>query len=368
LISEISTSENTLTYFDETMSKEYINETFDMVVAPMANVFHVAFRDLLEHLSKRFTGINIPVYVIACGVQADSYEELDDLKQNIAGPAMSFIKSVYNTGGEFGLRGDLTKQFFEKMGFPTAVVTGCPSMYQLGRELEIGNEKVNERDFKPLINGDTDRYLKLARNYTSAEFFDQERFFHVLHDHEYDVNIRSLVHLFGFETTEWVLANKIRMIPNMNDWRNYLINSGFNFSFGSRIHGSIMPILSGIPALIDARDARTKEMAEFFNIPILSAHQSNDVSLYDMYLATDYSAFNKTFSEKFDAYEGFLIEHKIVDKVNTSNLFFDTELGDVIVNGNYEKLNVLFTHFSRWKCLYEVYDTILKMKRKKHLK
>lgn len=363
LVSEISGSENTLTYFHEGMTKDYINQTFDMIVAPMANVFHHAFSDLLQRLADRFSGIRIPVYVIACGVQANNYDELNELCSVIGPSARAFMKSVYDTGGEFALRGHFTKEFFVRMGFPSAVVTGCPSLYQLGRDLRVSEEKVSQQAFRPLLNGDPEQYLPLARQYPDCAFFDQERFFHILHDPMDSTNIRSLIHHHGFEITRWLLAEKVLLIPHMNDWRNYLMESGFNFSFGSRIHGSIMPILSGIPAAITPQDARTREMAEFFDIPIIDPKSvTKSTKLYDAYLQTDYSAFNNNFGAKFDAYEQFLTSREIVKKCNAENVFFQPRPTDASA-GNSAQLKRLNTTFCRQKWLWKAYDTCLQLKR-----
>lgn len=364
LISEISCPQNELTYFSEAMTKEYINENFDMIIAPMANIFHAAFENILLRLAGRFEGIRIPVYVIACGVQADSYSEMDDLCKTIKEPATAFMRSVYETGGEFALRGYFSKEFFDRMGFPSAAVTGCPSLYQLGRDLQVPQEKREEATFRPLLNGNLQRYQQLAKRYATAEFFDQERFFHILHDPAHSVDISQLVRTWGYETTKWLLEDRVHLIPSMNDWRNYLQESGFDFSFGSRIHGSIMPILAGIPALIDAGDSRTREMAEFFEIPMLGKQVSESAkSLYEMYLQTDYNTFNQNFAAKFDAYERFLVQHGIVTAINQENTFF-CEQSVNVVSGNHEKLSQMHDEFNRNQWLWKHYAALLHWKRR----
>lgn len=359
LVSEISGEENTLCYFREDMSKDYINANFDMIVAPMANVFYAGFSDLLLRLADRFHGIRIPVYVIACGVQTDGYDHLDDLCAAIREPAQAFMKSVYDTGGEFALRGHFSKDFFDRMGFSSAVVTGCPSLYQLGRDLHISNEKVPQDMFRPLVNGNSTPYITMAGRYPNAEFFDQERFFHILHDPEYPLNIRALVHQYGHEMTQWILSEKVKMIPNMNDWWNYLQNSGFHFSYGSRIHGSIMPILAGVPAAMDPQDSRTLEMAEFFEIPVIA---QDGKSLYELYLETDYSDFNKNFAQKYDAFEAFLISHGIAEKCNSQNPFFSRRDVDITA-GNHQRLTEANRIFRKQHWLWKGYDRLLQWKR-----
>lgn len=77
IISEITTEDNLIEYWDATKSFDEINSGYDMVIAPMANVFSIGFKSLLEKLAQNFEKIKIPIYVIACGVQADSYDDLE---------------------------------------------------------------------------------------------------------------------------------------------------------------------------------------------------------------------------------------------------------------------------------------------------
>lgn len=67
----------------------------------------------MERHIELFGSIKIPIYVIACGVQARSYDELPYLIEEIGYISKKFIRSVYQTGGEFCLRGYFTKEFFD---------------------------------------------------------------------------------------------------------------------------------------------------------------------------------------------------------------------------------------------------------------
>lgn len=137
LISTISTPENQIDFLESPMDTDYINANYDICIKPEANIFSPRFREGMERHVARYKDVRIPIYVISCGAAAKSYDELDDLCTAIREPATMFIKSVYNTGGEFCLRGYFTKEMFDRLGFHDAVVTGCPSMFQLGRNLQV---------------------------------------------------------------------------------------------------------------------------------------------------------------------------------------------------------------------------------------
>lgn len=370
IVSAIQCAENHLDYWTPTMSKDFINETYDLIVAPMANVFAINYISLQETLAERFSEIKIPVYVISCGIQSSSYDELEDLCRCLKEPASRFISSVYDTGGEFALRGFYTKEFFDRLGFSTAVVTGCPSLYQLGRNLQISGDKAEKEAFSPMFNGVPGDYRKYMADYPKAVFIDQELYWKEVLDvssfrnEVTDIHdLKALIRKYGYDTTSYLLEDRIKLFPDMNTWREFIRNNQFSCSFGSRIHGSIMPILSGIPAILECRDARTREMAEFFNIPFVSP-EDNVQSLYDLYMDIDYSAFNRNYAGHFDYYENFLRKCGIVDHVNTDNQFFCKPDTDMLLCVNRERKAELLKSLLQKKRYWKGYSTILDIKRK----
>lgn len=315
LVSSISTSNNQIDFLTDEMTTDYINSNYDICIKPEANIFSVRFIDNMKGHVRRFGGITIPIYVIACGAQAGSYDDLNSLYEAIREPASEFIRSVYKTGGEFCLRGYFTKELFDKLGFHDAVVTGCPSMYQNGRDFSVKYERVSKDKFKPALNGNIRLVKKALNNYRNSEFFDQSDFFDLLYNAKSSQSLISAKKA-GYTCVRLIEENRLNLLIDMQDWMDYLQANMFSFSCGSRIHGNIMPILSGIPAALCAIDTRTREMGEFFNIPIVSKKDLQKRDLYEIYSNIDYMKFNLGFSEKYDYYERFLIERGIVAKTN----------------------------------------------------
>lgn len=362
IISEITSSDNQLVYYNSSMSADMINSEFDMVLAPMANVFSAGYIDLLNHLSDHFEKIKIPVYVVACGVQTESYDTLNDLIAEIKAPATRFIKSIYNTGGEFALRGYFTKEFFSRLGFNSAVVTGCPSLYQFGANYfdDFPEEKVSESEFKPVFNGVITNYTKYMNMYPSSQFIDQNQYYNILNDKEFLDNnsVKELIKRYSFDELLLLSDNRVKLFPDMVCWMNYLKNSKFNFSIGERIHGNIMPILSGVPSIVVAHDSRTQEMAEFFNIPLIEINEFKKCnSIYDLYLDMDYSKFKSTYSEKYYDFEKFLNSIGIVSKINAENKFMSDDYLNIICE-NENKLKSINEDLHNKKMLYKFYLSI----------
>lgn len=320
LVSSISTPDNQIDFLEDTMDTDYINANYDICIKPEANIFSKRFAHYMEKHIEIFGEVNIPIYVIACGVQASSYDELTELIDCIGDISKRFIRSIYRTGGEFCLRGYFTKEFFDRLGFSSAVVTGCPSMYQYGRGFRLDYNHVHVENFKPALNwGGRITPLKKIIGYQNSEFFDQGNYYDIIY-RVYQGSAIEFIKKYGVLIAELLQNDRLKLFVDLQDWADYLKLECFSFSCGSRIHGSIMPILMGIPAVIYPIDSRTQEMAEYFDIPMISKHDLKKKDLYEIYLDTNYKRFNDSFSKKYDIYEKFLIERGIVKKANTVSL------------------------------------------------
>lgn len=308
---------------------EDINNSFQMAVLPLANIFNAdenVVRQLNEytHLIEKF---KIPVYILGCGIQCKSYDDIDELANAIRTPVERFLKAIYQTGGELALRGYATKEFLDKIMLNSAVVTGCPSIYQRGYGLQLTNEKVEEKIFRPLINGNL-KYLKeidmlsAFEKYATSIYLDQDEFSQWLYFSKIPLKDKSIWRLVR-KKTYWgvrlLSEGRIKLLYDVPYWIKYLQTKGFHFSCGSRIHGNIAAILAGIPAMVVYRDARTRELAEFLELPCCSS--INGKVLYEEYLQSDYTQFNKGFANKFKAFERFMVSHGISHDIEDRTLF-----------------------------------------------
>ena len=84
-----------------------------------------------------------------------------------------------------------------------------------------------------------------------------------------------------------------------------------------------MSILSGIPCVIYTKDARTRELAEFYEIPHYT--KEPDSTLWEEFLKADYTGFNRTYKKQYEKFKQFLVSHNIVDDINTNNNFWNKD-------------------------------------------
>ena len=324
IISCLSTEDNQLFFLNPDETWAQINEKYDAIIYSAANLLSVIYRDILIDISKIFKNSKIPVYVISVGAQADSYSDLDLLINQIKNETSDFIETIYSTGGEIACRGYFTKMVLDKIAYNTASVIGCPSLFQNGCNLHI--EKKQEI-IHPVFNGLLLNDKTLFDEYSNSVFIDQDQWLQESYDvsfynDSYSKILRKLIEKKGTFETELFLANRIRLFYDVPHWRAFLQQEGFNFSCGTRIHGNIISLLSGVPALVLACDSRTQEMAEYYDIPWMR-YSKKHLDISKLFQDTDYSSFNRNFIKKYEKFEAFLVSHNLVKKMNQNNKFWD---------------------------------------------
>lgn len=370
IIVALQDGNNELVLLTPSMTIDYINSEFDYIVLPMANIFHRRYIHDMERLAKIFFQIKVPTFVIACGVQAKSYDYLEELINSIKEPATLFIKSIYSTGGEFALRGYFTKEFFDKLGFRSAVVTGCPSLYQLGDQLRI-EKQLNPSNIKSVYNGKLDLIGDKLLCDSNSVYIDQDEYYEII----YAINsakqeskrdfIKNIIKKYGYTIVQLAMEKRALLFLDIPTWRKYLMKNHFNFSYGTRIHGTIISILSGVPSLINICDSRTREMAEFYAIPMCTV-KGDRKTVEELYDLMDYKEFNECFFERYHQFEKFLVDNGLVKKIGSNNVFFNSEIDSNYVKWMFGLLEPYRSDFetnrNKYFAYYKRQDKITKIK------
>ena len=68
----------------------------------------------------------------------------------------------------------------------------------------------------------------------------------------------------------YIRAKKYRIFSSIEDWKKSIAE--FDFLFGSRLHGAILALNSGVCSCVTNPDSRAREMSEFLKIPYMPHH------------------------------------------------------------------------------------------------
>lgn len=293
------------------------NRSFDHVVFPLANHFRSSNlkalerqADAIERLTTRFT-------VLGVGAQADLDGNVPRQERDAVDHlTRRFVRAVLERGPSIGVRGDFTKEYLIGLGFDDSEVDviGCPSMFLHGPELPLRLPTHVEDDdpiaitISPYVRQMGPVLQTALRRNRNLTYIGQ------------DINtLRLLMHgkplsgndpLLPLTPEHPVYAPGRTVFPlNIPTWQEELRRQ--RFTFGSRIHGTIVSLVSGTPAVLLAHDSRTLELARHHDIPFVRLDQGDpaEISPTQLYAEADWSALVDGHRARWDRYAAYLERH-----------------------------------------------------------
>lgn len=260
---------------------EQINATCDAFVCPLADVFSDEFLPLLSRLTDLIRQLQIPCVVPCVGLRASTgvwsahSQEFDQTVE-------TFVRTVLEKSAIIGVRGETTAYYLEKLGFSRGrhfVVVGCPSMYTYGESLPVRalnpphdfdrcafslNQRANERDWR-FIDG-------VAGQFRESFFVSQHwlvfRQFMLTNCTQTSLVVEARP-IYKELLIKYAAQDRMRFFLNRKPWIEFL--GKMDLSFGHRIHGALLSVLAGTPAVVVPFETRTEELARFHGIPVVSA-------------------------------------------------------------------------------------------------
>lgn len=306
---------------------EYVaaaNERFDQYVIPLANAFRMSFAPNLRRLAAVIDRLEMPVICVGVGAQqeASTTGDLTDAvvhNEELDGAVTAFVSAVLDHSASIGVRGEHTAAYLASLGFGDehVDVIGCPSLFSRGRDLRIGLTPAISDDsalavtitpsrpqLAPVVEHNRQRYADLmfiAQHTNRLELLLWGENESGTHNPAFPVHPEHPMYL----------NNQIRYFVDVPPWLRYLRER--DFSFGTRIHGTIASILAETPAHLLYIDSRTQELADYHRIPSSALKTVGNGDAADLAARTDYAEFNATHPELFDRFVEFLARNEITN-------------------------------------------------------
>ncbi len=312
------------------ISTEYINANYSCLVLPMANSFRKQFVECMNKWTKLINKLIIPVVVTGIGIQMP-YEPDIAAKHPYDNAVKDFISAVLNHSSSVGVRGEITLKYLQHLGFRDIDVTGCPSFAMFGPGLPVREKKPLTKESAICVTGSVSNPVNFK------EFVIRNR--EILPNYYFVPQFVNDLKLMYMGTPLPLTKNSLVLYPHriddevfVEDRARFFINvpsilafgREMDFNYGTRIHGAVGNILSGVPSYLFPTDARIRELAEYHNIPNMSAfdvdEKTNLIKLYDK---TDFSQVNDGHEQRFwhliDFLEHNYLSHIYEDRSNPEN-------------------------------------------------
>lgn len=333
---EIDSTYYTLSYSDEEI--EYINETYDSFIIPLADAFRDNYIDSLRATAKLVRKLKIPSVIIGVGLRAPFEPNLDQ-GFPFDDAVKELMDAVLDKSAIVGVRGQITADYLTKLGYIEGkhhMVIGCPSMYMYGRDLNIRDTEIT-KDSLVCVNNSAispknvlDFIERSTLEFNNCFFIPQRinelKMVYFGMPNMKDKNKPNYPHDINHYLYE---EDRVRFFVNFREWNRFL--SKADFCFGARLHGNISAVISGTPSLIIPKDARMRELAEYHNLTrVVSGDIKNDTSIWDLIEKADFKAPCKNQHRNFDNYRNFLklngLENIFESSDNPTDTAFDRKI------------------------------------------
>lgn len=312
-----SAAEITTSKFEGLDANE-INENYDVAVVPLANAFRASLIEGVREMAALFEKLTIPIVILGVGAQGPVSGEFksSDLDEVVT----RFVRAVLERSPSIGVRGELTAQYLANLGFGAehVDVIGCPSLFMRGPEFNVVRKvealtkysriSLNVSPYRPLIGPIS---LDHAQRYPNLMYTAQDQ--RTLGLMLTGVFRAPYTPPEGSPTSldhPLIRENRVRFCLDPSTWMDYL--STFDFSFGTRVHGTIAALLAGTPAVLLAHDSRTLELADYHQIPhrVLN-NRLKRVDAAKLYAKADWGPTISGHGERWERMTDFLAKHDL---------------------------------------------------------
>ncbi len=271
---------------------EELNARFDLVVFSTANAIRPNLdpgctAKVLDMLSTNFI-------VVGMGMQNPLPPTTDSLHPNL----IELLDVCNRKARVFWVRGLETEGWLKTVGFDRAKALGCPSMYVYPQNtLGISAPdpaKVASAVTAGYIQGRVPRssaIIWLFKDFDAHYVMQEEMAIwnmqglldpnqNIYNDATGEVHREILNSVLETIHDEKMPFSSYRWFQDPNMWR--VFSSGFDFYLGDRLHGGIVALQAGVPAIMMADDRRVTEIADFFGIPKVSVREAESMPLREI--------------------------------------------------------------------------------------
>lgn len=292
---------------------ERINEEYDAFIVPLADAFRNAFIPYLKGLTKAFRKLTIPCVVVGVCLRT-TFEPKITEEHKFDEAAKEFMAAVLERSEMVGIRGEITGRYLEHLGFVADrdfMVIGCPSVFTFGddltqKPLEFSSDmKLSVNFNRGTIHDGMEFLLSQLKRFPRSQYVPQNK-----HDFELGY-LGAPVTLaadlsYPMTSDHWLYRNdRVRMFLHPNTWMDSIAQC--DLSIGGRMHGNIVAVLAGTPAVFMPTDGRTRELCEYHCFPHVPMRSVKpDTTLEDVLELVDLGSQLRAHADRLARYQSFL--------------------------------------------------------------
>ena len=245
------------------------------------------YADIIDFLNR------VKKPIVVAGLGANSFIGYDSKFHTLLAPELvTFLRKLSERTEVLGVRGYFTQEVLHHLGIHNVDVIGCPSYFESGSRREIVKTGLSSVACSSWVS---------EKIQLSSTVYLQD-----MQPHEVAlgrvVAFGEPLELSDFEQ-KLVDERRVRLFSSITAWKRDIAKH--SFFVGTRVHGAILALNSGVPAVVMNGDSRAREMCEYLNIPYLPQFDACD-DISQIFDSCDYAFTNRFYPEKYKRFEDFL--------------------------------------------------------------
>ncbi|KAB2685058.1 polysaccharide pyruvyl transferase family protein [Brucella pseudogrignonensis] len=315
----------------------------------------------LGYMVDKLKEIKSAIVPLGIGAQASSYKKL-----NLHNGTIKALHVIADKCESLGVRGNFSAEILNDIGIKNVRVIGCPSFYrstspririktthyQPGLSFGLTLNKYLWGDYTSswikshrLQRAILLEYFKHKDAYLYSQGEKEESLSTLIGGAEKDELIRKILGQLSVPDTDEArdfLSNRIYSPSIIDDWSSH-VEKNIDFMIGFRLHGNVVALQQGIPAVYFTYDTRIRELTSLFGLPSIEIDEFRPVILSEIVESANFEQFERLYEQNYQNYTAFLNEnglsHKMnsqpdphafslpKDEVNSIRVSYDTEKG-----------------------------------------
>ena len=254
-----------------------------------------------DQWADRFEQLTVKLVIIGLGAQSDIAGAVPNVPQSALNWVRRIVERAPGNSPNLGVRGQFTTEVLHRHGLGEhAEVIGCPSLF-ISPEPRLGHMIATNlrRPRRIAVVAGHEEWHDLAPieaslghlvSQTGGSYIGQHglKMMKLTRGEARDLSEEDLEALGNYVCPDMSLAEFIRwsrihgkMFFDVLDWMDHY--KSFDFVIGTRIHGTMLALQAGVPALCITHDSRTLELCETMNMPHVTADSvRNGVTLDEL--------------------------------------------------------------------------------------
>jgi len=282
----------------------------------------------LGHLVPLLKSLKGPIVGIGIGAQAAKYKSMDIPKGTIEA-----WKIIADKSESIGVRGFYSAEVFNDIGIKNIRVIGCPSFYRslrpsltirkidpatarvgltlnkyLSADYASNTTKTNRMQralLDAVAKRPTSRLYSQGEREETLAIFSQGK--------EKQDNVKAILtkfNLAGRADAQDMLTNRMAAFFDIDEWAAD-VGAGIDVMVGFRLHGNVIALHQGIPAIFFTYDSRIRELSSLFAVPAVEVEDYQPINLERLLEQADFSRVEDLYRQNYAQYHRFLSENKL---------------------------------------------------------